>query len=236
MINNKYKIIIRRFGTLVAVKPHRRTVVMKNFKRIYKLNLFAAIIFSFVLNSLAAEIGGKDAVMPKSRAASNYTVLVKDLSEKLKVDLSENNLQVNIKNVEKNRLANNLFEIKGQAFCVLPNDNTRLPINFEAKFNTAKQTLDDVRYVFVESEYAPVAEEEILMRELMKQVSRDYKTENIVIVIDAVEKVAGANDANKFLGVGEVRIGDMVWNKIKFDVVLDAQTGKANRVVYRVEK
>jgi hypothetical protein len=132
LINNKYKIIIRRFGTLVAVKPHRRTVVMKNFKRIYKLNLFAAIIFSFVLNSLAAEIGGKDAVMPKSRAASNYTVLVKDLSEKLKVDLSENNLQVNIKNVEENRLANNLFEIKGQAFCVLPNDNTRLPINFEA--------------------------------------------------------------------------------------------------------
>lgn len=234
MINNKYKIIIRRFGTLVAVKPHGRTVVMKNFKRIYKLNLFAAIIFSFALNSLAAEIGGKDAVMPKSRAVSDYTVLMKDLSEKLKVDLSENNLQVNIKNVEENRLANNLFEIKGQAFCVLPNDNTQLPINFEAKFNTAKQTLDDVRYVFVESEYAPAAEEEILMRELMKQVSLDYKTDQITIAIDGFETNKGANNQSSFKGIGEIKIGEVEWNKINFDVILDADK-KATKIVYSIK-
>jgi hypothetical protein len=207
---------------------------MKNFKRIYKLNLFAAIIFSFVLNSLAAEIGGKDAVMPKSRAASNYTVLVKDLSEKLKVDLSENNLQVNIKNVEENRLANNLFEIKGQAFCVLPNDNTRLPINFEAKFNTAKQTLDDVRYVFVESEYAPAVEEEILMRELMKQVSLDYRTDQITIAIDGFETNKGANNQSSFKGIGEIKIGEVEWNKINFDVILDADK-KATKIVYSIK-
>ena len=211
-----------------------RTVVMRNLKQIYKLNLFAAIIFSFAFNASADTNGGKDVASPKSRAALNYSVLANDLSQKLKVDLSENNLKVKIENVEENRLTNNLVEIKGQAFCILPNDNTQLPINFEARFNAAKQTLDDVRYVFVESEYAPVAEEEILMRELMKQVSRDYKTDQITIAIDGFETNKAANNQSNLKGIGEIKIGEVEWNKINFDVVLDADK-KATKIVYSIK-
>jgi hypothetical protein len=208
---------------------------MKNFKRIYKLNLFAAIIFSFALNSFAANTGSKDVVMPKSHATLNYSVLVNDLSQKLKVDLSENNLKVSIKTVEESRLANNLVEIKGQAFCVLPNDNTQLPINFEAKFDVAKQSVADVKYVFVESpSVAPEADEEILMRELMKQVSRDYKTDQITIAIDGFEANKAANNQSNLKGMGEIKIGEVEWNKINFDVVLDADK-KATKIVYSIK-
>jgi hypothetical protein len=40
----------------------------------------------------------------------------------------------------------------------------------------------------------------------------------------------------KFTGVGEVRIGDPVWSKIKFDVVFDTETQTADRIIYKVEK
>lgn len=207
---------------------------MKNFKRIFRLNLFAAVIFGFALNSFAALGGAKDASLPKARAAFNYSLLANDLSQKLKAELSESNLQVKIENVEEHRLTNSLVEVKGQAFCILPADNTQLPINFEAKFNASKQTLEDVRYVFVESEYAPAAEEEILMRELMKRVSLDYKTDRITIAIDGFEKNKTTDNQNVLKGIGEIKIGEVEWSKINFDVVLDADK-KATKIVYTIK-
>lgn len=207
---------------------------MKNFKQIYKLNLFAAIIFSFVLNSSAATLSGKDVFSPKSRAALNYSALANDLSRKLKIDLAENNINVKIENVEETRLANNLVEVKGKAFCVLPGDNTQLPISFEAKFDTVKQTVADVKYVFVESDYATNADEEILMKELMRQISRDYKTDRITIAIDGFEMSKAANNQRKLKGIGEIKIGEVEWNKINFDVVLDAGK-KATKIVYDIK-
>ena len=211
---------------------------MRNFKQIYRLNLIAAIVFSFALGSFAADANAKDAYKSntsKSYAALNYSVLINDLSRRLKVDLSETNLKVNLKNVEENRLSNNLVEIKGLAFCMLPNDNTQLPINFEAKFDVAKQSVADVQYVFVESSYAaPEAEEEILMRELMKQVSRDYKTDQITIAIDGFEKNKALNNESNLKGIGEIKIGEVEWNKINFDVVLGADK-KATKIVYSIK-
>ena len=207
---------------------------MKNFKQIYQLSLFAAIIFSFTLNSFAATADGKDVFSPKSGAAFNYSILANDLSQKLKIDLAESNLNVKIENVEENRLANNLVEVKGKAFCVLPDDNTQLPINFEAKFNTAKQAVVDVKYVFVDSDYAPNADEEILMKELMKQVSRDYKTDQITIAIDGFETSKAANNQSNLKGIGEIKIGEVEWNKINFDVVLGADK-KATKIVYHIK-
>lgn len=213
---------------------------MKNFKRIYKLNLIAAVIFSFALDTFAAPLGGADAFSPKSGTAFNYSLLANDLSQKLKIDLAENNLRVKIENIEETRLANNLVEVKGKAFCVLPADKTQLPINFEAKFNTAKQTLNDIQYVFVESDnvesdnYAPNADEEVLMKELMKQVSRDYKTDQITIAIDGFETSKAANNQSNLKGIGEIKIGEVGWNKIRFDVMLDAGQ-KATKIVYDIK-
>ncbi|HEX8639058.1 MAG TPA: hypothetical protein VF692_13400, partial [Pyrinomonadaceae bacterium] len=139
-----------------------------------------------------------------------------------------------IKAVEETRLANNLVEVKGKAFCVLPNDKTQLPIDFEAKLDAAKTSVADVRYVFVESDYAPNADEEILMRELMKQVSRDYKTDQITIAIDGFETSKAANSQKNLKGIGEIKIGEVEWNKINFDVVLGADK-KAKKIVYDIK-
>ncbi len=170
---------------------------------------------------------------------NNHLLVTENLSKRLQRDLADGNLTVKLNSVEEYEISGSEIGLKGSATCLLTKQDNQLPFEFEIKVNPANQNVLDVKYNFVEASadiYAATSNEEILMKELMTKISRDYKTENIVIAIDAVEKIEGANDADKFSGVGEVRIGDMVWNKIKFDVVLDAQTRKANRIVYRVEQ
>jgi hypothetical protein len=170
---------------------------------------------------------------------NNHLLVTQNLSKKLQSDLADSNLTVKLNSVEEYEISGSEIGFKGSATCLLAKQNNQLPLEFEIKVNSANQNILDVKYNFVEAAagvYSPTSNEEILMKELMTKISRDYKTENIVIAIDAVEKIENANDSDKFSGVGEVRINGMVWNKIKFDVVLDAQTRKANRVVYQVEK
>ncbi len=189
---------------------------------------FLLLVICLVFSSSALAVG-----------KNNHLLITENLSKKLQADLAESNVAVKLNSVEEHEISGSEIELKGSAICLLTERSSQLPLEFEIKVNPTNQNVLHVKYNFVEAIadiYEPTSSEEILMKELMAKISRDYKTENIVIAIDAFEKVAGANDANKFLGVGEVRIGDMVWNKIKFDVVLDAQTRKANRVVYRVEK
>jgi hypothetical protein len=168
----------------------------------------------------------------------NQQLVTQNLAKKLQSDLANDNVTVKLNNLKENTISKKELGLTGDAVCVLTADNRQFPIAFEVKINTINQSVVDVKYDFIEavSEFAPSQNEEILMKELMKQISRDYKTENIVIAIDGFENVGNTTGEKKFLGVGEVRIGGMVWNKIKFDVVLDAQTQKANKVVYKVEK
>lgn len=63
--------------------------------------------------------------------------------------------------------------------------------------------------------------EEILMKELMKKISQDYKTVNITIAIDGFDQFQLSSDKQEFTGKGEVKIGEVEWNTISFDVVLD---------------
>jgi hypothetical protein len=205
--------------------------VMKNLKQIFKFNILLTLTFSFAVNVFAIN---NDVPALKKKLTFDYSMIENDLSEKLKVDLAENNLKIKFGNVEEIRLTNNLIEIKGQAFCVLPTENTQLPINFEAKVNTLRKTVADVQYKFVESDYAPSADEEILMRELMKQISRDYKTDQITISIDGFETINDANSQKELKGIGEIKIGEVEWNKINFDVVLNAEK-KATKITYDIK-
>ncbi len=168
----------------------------------------------------------------------NQQLVEQNLSKKLQSDLANGNITVKLNSVEERKISNNEVGLTGDAVCVLIEDNKQLPIQFEVTVDRVNRSVLEVKYDFVagNSEFAPSQNEEILMKELMTQISRDYKTKNIVIAIDGFENVAAASGEKKFLGVGEVRIGDMVWNKIKFDVVLDAQTQKANKIVYKMEK
>ena len=166
----------------------------------------------------------------------NHRLVAQNLSQKLQQDLASENVTVKLKNVEEYKVSKGEIGLTGDAVCVLADDNRRLPIRFNVKVKTAEQRVSDVKYDFVEADYNPSAGEEVLMKELMTRLSRDYKTENIVIAIDSMENVEAAAGAKKFLGAGEVRVGDFVWSRIKFDVVLDAETKKASKIVYKIEK
>lgn len=163
-------------------------------------------------------------------------LVTQNLSEKLRSDLGNDGLQVKLNNVSQSKISAD--EIEGDATCILADEGISLPLRFRAKIDPVDQNVLSVGYDFVDStvSYAPTSTEEVLMRELMTKIKGDYKTENIVIAIDAVENVEGVKDEKKFLGSGEVRIGGFVWNKIKFDVALDAQTQKANNIIYQIEK
>ncbi len=228
--------LITQIGTILAFTLIRLLLLQKfeEFSDMTEqINSFTCksllfLVVCLVFSSSALAIG-----------ENNYLLVTQNLSKKLQSDLADSNLTVKLNSVEEYEISGSEIELKGSATCVLAKQNNQLPLEFEIKVNPANQNVLDVKYNFAEAPadiYAPTSNEEILMKELMTKIRHDYKTENIVIAIDTVEKVEGTNDANKFSGVGEVRIGDMVWNKIKFDVVLDAQTRKANRVVYRVEK
>lgn len=196
----------------------------------FKFSLLAVICFLAFSNVSFASVNENPA----------YSIVAKNLSLKLQNDLADSSAVVKLNNVKEYRISKNQFGIKGDGVCVLANKNNQLPIRFDAKLDAGKQIVSDIEYDFVNIEntpdFAPTSTEEILMKELMKQISKNYKTDNIVIAIDGFESISNLSNQKKFTGIGEVRIGDFVWNKIKFDLVLNSENNSANKVVYKIEK
>lgn len=208
---------------------------MKNFRKLSNLSnlsLVLAVILS--LTTFSTANGKSDIAYPKS-SSKNYSAITENLSQKLKSDLSENNLSVKLKMVEESQVTNREIVVKGEAICILPTENTQLPLQFEARLNKSSNSLEDVKYVFIESNYAPSASEDVLMKEIMRQISKDYKTDQIVIAIDGFESTKLNETQKNVKGLGEVRVGDLVWKKITFDVVMNADN-KAAKVNYKIEQ
>lgn len=171
-----------------------------------------------------------------SNKEENYSLVAENLSAKLRNDLAVEDVKVELKNVREYKISAGKVGFRGEGKAVLIAD--QLPLRFDVKINIANRSISELAYDFVEpaSEFAPSTNEEFLMKELIKQISKDYKTDNIVIAIDGMENVAIAGEAKEFAGIGEVRIGNLVWNKIKFDVVLDTKNKSARKVVYKIER
>lgn len=167
------------------------------------------------------------------------SLVINNLQKKLKTDLANQTVSVKLNTVEEYKISKNQIGLKGNGFCVITSENNRLPMTFDVKVNPNNLSVTEIRYDFAElteaSEYAPSSSEEFLSKELMSKISRDYKTQNIVISIDGIEDVSNVTNRKEFTGVGEVRIGTLVWNKIKFDVVLDDATKKATKIIYKIE-
>ena len=164
--------------------------------------------------------------------------IIQKLTEKLRVDLSDNNVEVKLNDVRDNEISKSRIEFDGQALAVVRNDKTELPFQFTAKVNPNSRSVENVDYKFVEaeSEFAPSMAEDSLMKGLMAQISKDHATTNIVIAIDGFDAARLTSAETKYEGTGEVRIGDFEWHKIKFNVVLDAQSQSATRISYEIQK
>ncbi len=173
-----------------------------------------------------------------ANSEKNQLLITQNLAKKLKNDLGSSVARVKLNSVEEYKVSADEVVFEGNAACILADGSDELPIRFEAKVNSLKNSVSKISYNFVESSasFAPTFNEETLMKELMSKIKKDYRTENIVIAFDTVENIENITGERKFLGFGEVRIGDFVWSKIKFDVVLDAQTQKANKIVYQINK
>lgn len=166
------------------------------------------------------------------------TVIVEKLTEKLRTDLADQSVQVKLSAVRDSEISKSQIELDGQALAVVTNDKTELPLQFTAEVNLNNQAVENVDYKFVEagSIFAPSMAEDSLMKGLMTQISKDYKTTNIVISIDGFDEAQLTSFQKKYEGIGEVRIGDFEWRKIKFNVVLDSQTSSATKILYTVQK
>ena len=168
------------------------------------------------------------------------TAIVQKLTEKLRVDLSDQTVQVKLNDVRDNEVSKSQAAFDGSALAVVTKDKTALPFQFTARVNLNNQSIEDITYQFVESEadeaFAPSIAESNLMQELMTKISKDYDTTNIVISIDGFDSAQLTATETKYEGIGEVRIGDFEWRKIKFNVVLDLQAKTATQVLYEVQK
>ena len=198
---------------------------MNKQMKFFSFNSFLIVVVCLMFSSSAFAL-----------SKNNHLLIAQNLSEKLQNDLGSKDVRVKLNKVKEYKISKSEIKLSGDAVCLLTTDNRELPILFNVKLDTVNQSITEVKYDFVAADYNPNANEEVLMKILMSKISRDYKTENIVIAIDAVENIASSDGENKFLGVGEIRVGDLVWNRIKFDVVLDEKTQKANKIVYKIEK
>jgi hypothetical protein len=211
---------------------------MKNIKNNFTTKTVLALVFALTTAFTATANTNSDSPNSSKRASKTQSIIVQDLSQKLKADLSDTNLQVTLTNFEESKLSGNLVAVRGEANCILTNDQTALPLTFEAKLNPLKQTVSDIKYNFLESaenSYAPSTDEEILMKELMKQIGADYKTEQITIAIDNFKALEMDNNQTGYKGTGEVKIGQMVWNKIDFNVVMNNDKSSSH-IKYDIKK
>lgn len=194
-------------------------------------NVFAAFVICLTAFSAASA-----ATLSEQLTRS---LVVSNLSARLKTDLAQTDVSVKLSNLKQQKVSADEIEVNGSALAVLVADNNQLPIHFAAKIDVAQKSISEISYDFVgeeiASDYAPTANEEVLMKTLLKQISKDYNTDNIVIALDGVDGKFGAASVKEFTGVGEVRIGDMEWNRIEFNVVI-GENGKASKVFYDLKK
>lgn len=204
---------------------------MKNQYGFRKLNIIVIVLAVFGATAIQANANVK---------IDRYkTAIVQKLTEKLRVDLADQTVEVRINDVRSgNEISNARVDFDGKALAVVRNDKIELPFQFTAKVNLTKQSIENIDYKFVEAatEFAPSLAEDNLMKGLMTQISKDYDTTNIVISIDGFDAAKTASNQTKYEGTGEVRIGDFEWRKIKFNVVLDSQSQTATKILYDVQK
>ena len=201
-----------------------------------KINLMILALIAFAAFSIEAKANTNSNAGLKIDRYKN--AIIQKLTEKLRVDLADNNVEVRMSDVRNNEISNSRINFDGEALAVIKDDKTELPLQFTAKVNLNKQSVEDVDYKFVEAspEFAPSEIQGNLMTTLMEQISKDYKTTNIVIAIDNFDTSKITSDQTKYEGTGEVRIGDFEWRRINFDVVLDSQNQTATKILYDVQK
>lgn len=208
---------------------------MKKEVELFALRSLSVLVICLLSTFLSfANNKDSDIAATKNVSSKTLSIAAENLTKRLQQDLVTENVRIKFTNVTQYPISKSQVGLKGEGFCVLTKENNQLPIRFDVKVDNLRKDVLEVKYDFLQfeepSEFAPTATEEILTKELMKQISRDYNTQDVVVAIDGFEKIEG----EKILGNGEVRVGGM-WKKIKFDVALDELKPQAKKVIYKLE-
>ena len=120
------------------------------------------------------------------------TVVAHNLAGKLKSDLFNSNIRVQVRNVEKYEVLNGKIVMKGDGYCVLTKSNDKMPLRFETVID-AKNQVSEMKYDFVDfkerSANAKYADEDILMTALLNKLSKEKRD----LVLQAYFSEEGAN-------------------------------------------
>lgn len=219
-------------------------MIVKNyFNRFRFLTMILFVCAATTLGAGTAEtkdVSSLSAGGAKLSAREVYSIAEKVLTKKMETDLVLNGVKVKFSKVESYTLPNSTIGLRGEGNCQLGAEDNPLPIHFDVKINAANRSATEVNYNFVEAsetnESAMSEVETVVTHSLMEKIKADYKVENIVIALDYVNEASSSVSTEKTLtGAGEIRLGDMVWKKITFDVIVDNQNTSAAKVKYQIQ-
>jgi hypothetical protein len=210
------------------------TTTNKYFNHLRLLLVF--FLFTISATSAAAksnDVSGTSALSPDE----TYSIAARGLTKKMESDLVLSNIKVKFAKVERYAISKSQIGIRGAGSCQLGAEDNALPIHFDVKINVNNRNIADVRYNFVEAEETVETNslsenESFVTRQLLEKIKADFKTENIVVAIDYLNDKNLENGAKAFTGAGEVRLGDLVWKKISFEIVAE---GESQVVKYKIQ-
>jgi hypothetical protein len=203
------------------------------------LNLLL-VFFLFTFSATVATAKPGDAFTKTTLSADEtYSIAARGLVKKMENDLVLNDIKVKFVKAERYAISKSQIGIRGEGSCQLGAEDNALPINFDVKINVNNRNIADVAYNFVEAEEAGESNslsenETFVTRQLLEKIKADFKTENIVVAIDYLNENLN-NGAKAFTGAGEVRLGDMVWKKISFEVAAESQNQNGATVKYKIQ-
>ncbi len=181
--------------------------------------------------------------MPAKKLNYSYKALNNMVSEKLKYklqeDLFEEDLIVKIKTINGNQNSDDRFEMKGEAIYMFPKSNIKVPIRYEAQISLREREVKELNYDFVETkseyEYAPTNIENVIMDSLLKKVSAEYKTEDVVMALDDEKNSIISEDQKTYKGFGYIQINNKEWKKVQFTIELSLSGKDARKVFYKLQ-
>ncbi len=204
-------------------------------------NIVVALIIGVVVSTLMvtdANAEGRKRIYSLS-AIKAKKLVANNLAGTLRNDLSNPNINFQVRNVEVFKVEKNQITMKGDGYCVLTKSNDKMPMKFETIIDARSNELAKVKYNFVDfnesKENSINANEDNLMTALLKKFSKDYKTENIVVAIDSVKGLTLSSSKKSYTGFGDVKIKNGSWKSVEFTIELNADNKTAKSVVYKLK-
>ena len=192
---------------------------MKNFVD-FKFWL-ATLIFIFSLTGISNA----------AVTAKKINAVTKSLSAQMKIEMADKTATVEIVRADEIEITSSKQILFGEAILKSETRDKKVPIYFEAVVDDAKNKIAMVDYTFVEGEKQ--INIDFLQKLVVKKIGNDFKMKEIALAVNNIRKVEGTDNIEKYRGIGEVRIGSLVWKRIKFEIRLDKISGN---VIYKLDE